>query len=147
MGSVTLSQSTQYRLADPGQDWHGWKVFDTAGTLIGRVADFIIDTEQARVASIVLDTGDEVSIDDLMMGDRSLVAWTRAASLSSNAPSLPLFEQGTLDVVERVEVAVLRKRPTVVEELVITHEVVDSRLSIRTTLRARDVTVASSVCS
>jgi len=139
MASVTLSQSTQYRLADPGHDWHGWKVFDSAGTLIGRVADFIIDTEQVRVASIVLDTGDEVSVDELIMRDRSLVAWTRAASRSADAPLLNLFEEGTLDVVERIEVAVFRKRATVVEELVITHDVVDRRVRIQTTLRSHDV--------
>jgi hypothetical protein len=141
MASVTLSQSPQYQLADPGQDWRGWKVFDSAGTLIGRVADFIIDTEHVRVASIVLETGDQVSVDDLMMRDRSLIVSTRAASLSADAPSLHLFEEGTLHVVERVEVAVLRKRPMVVEELVITHEVLDRQVRIHTTLRRRDVRV------
>jgi len=77
-----------------------------------------------------------------MMGDGSLVVWTRAPLLQADATSLRLFEEGTLEVVERLEVAVFRKRP-MVEELVITHELVDRRLRIRTTLRRRDVDLKS----
>jgi hypothetical protein len=85
-----------------------------------------------------------VSIDNLIMGDRALVVWSRTPARSADAPSLQLFEEGTLEVFERLEVAVFRKRPTVVEELVITHEVVDRRMRIHTTLRSRDVGVKSS---
>jgi hypothetical protein len=78
-----------------------------------------------------------------MMGDRMLIVSTHAASLTTDAPSFSLFEQGTFDVVERLQVPVFRKRPMVVEELVITHEVVDRQMRIHTTLRSHDVAVKS----
>lgn len=141
MASVTLSQSREYRLEHDDQDWHGWQVHDTAGNLIGRVADFIIDTDESRAVSIVLDTGGEVPLADLLVEDGSLVVWGEDAVQRVAAPSLQSFEAGTLDVVERVEVAVFRKRPVVIEELVIDHEIVDRKARIQTTLRRRDVEV------
>lgn len=141
MASVTLSQSSAYRLADPDQDWHGWEVHDATGHLIGRVADFVIDTEEARAVSLVLDNGTAVPVEDVIVGERTLTVWGGGAPASEDAPSLPLFQNGTLDVLEHVERAVFRKRPIVIEELLVSHDVIDRKARIQTTLRRLDVDV------
>ena len=139
MASDTLSQSRGYRFAHREQDWRGWQVHDPAGILVGRVADVIIDTGESRVVALVLDTGSEVALEDVIVGDGSLVLWTSVAPVE--APALAPFQDGIMDITERVEVAALRKRPMVVEELLLTHDLVERELRIHTTLRRRDVDV------
>lgn len=58
-------------------------------------------------------------------------------TLSSFEP----FQHGTFDVLERVERAVLNKRPVVVEELLISHDVVDGEARVQSTLKRLDVDV------
>ena len=140
MASVTLSQSRRYRLVHPDQDWHGWNVYDTGGGLVGRVADFIIDTEQSRAVALVLDSGGTVPLDDVLVGDTSLTV-AGDAPPRPGAQSLQPFEAGTFDVPERVEIAVFKTRPFVVEELVISRDVVERTAHIHTTVRRRDVEV------
>jgi sporulation protein YlmC with PRC-barrel domain len=141
MASVTLSQSSEYRLVNEHQDWHGWNVHDNAGRLIGRVADFIIDTEESRATALVLDSGAQVPLEAVLVGEGSLMVWGGGTSATVNAPPLPLFEAGTLDVMERAEIPVFRKTPVVIEEIVIRHDVVEREERIQTTLRRRDVQV------
>jgi hypothetical protein len=142
MASVLLSQSNGYRLVHPDQDWRGWKVHDANGSLLGRVADFVIDTDASTAAALALDSGTTVAVEDVVVGEGTLtVRGDRAPSGGDTPPSLQLFQDGTLDVVERVERAVFRKHPVVIEELLVSHDVVDREARIQTTLRRRDVDV------
>jgi Domain of unknown function (DUF2382)/PRC-barrel domain len=140
MASVRLSQSPGYRLLHREQDWRGWDVRDAAGNPLGRVTDFIIDTDASTAVELVLDNGAVVAIDDVLVEQQSLTVWGGAPSRGA-APSLQLFEQGTLDVIEQVERAVLTKRLIVIEELVISHDVIERTARIQATLRRVDVDV------
>jgi hypothetical protein len=141
MASVTLSQANEYRLVHEDQDWHGWPVHDAGGNQLGRVTDFIIDTDASRAVALVLDTGSEIPVDDVLVGDQSLIVWGGGAEPPAGTQSLQAFENGTLDVMEHVERAVFRKRPIVVEELLISHDVVERKARIQTTLKRVDVDV------
>ena len=141
MSSVTLSQSGAYRLLHQDQDWHGWAVHDNAGHLLGRVTDFIIDTEQARAVALVLDSKTQVPLDHILVGEHSLMVWSNVSTAPADAASWQPFDRGTLDVMESVERPVFRKQLVVIEELVINRETVERDEHIQTTLRRQEVEV------
>jgi sporulation protein YlmC with PRC-barrel domain len=134
---MRLTDAEGYRLVHPDQDWRGWPVLDTSGTPMGRVADFIIDTDEGRAVSVLLNTTQQVPIDGLTVGDRHLVIATPLRSTGEPGP----FERGTYDVMARAEEVVLTKRVKVVEELVIGREVIEHKERIRTSVRSLDVDV------
>jgi sporulation protein YlmC with PRC-barrel domain len=70
---VTLSKSGNYRIAENDQDWLGWPVQDANGNELGRVQDFIIDTQGMRAVSLVLDTAAHIPLDDVLVDDGYLV--------------------------------------------------------------------------
>jgi hypothetical protein len=151
---VTLSESSGYRLEHQQQDWRGWPVQDAHGHTLGRVTDFIIDTEGARAVSLVLDTAAHVPLDEVRVRDKYLVALhgatrpsrgatapSRGTDRAAEAAALRPFENGSLDVQERAEIAVITTHPKVIEELVISHEIVERKERVETTVRRVDVDV------
>lgn len=140
MTLVALSKSRGYRLVHEDQDWHGWPVQDAGGHALGRVTDFIIDTEEERAVSLVLDTAARIPVDAVRVRDGHLLVPGGAAAVQ-DAARLPAFEEGTLEVMERAEIAVMTKRPRVIEELVISRDIVERRERIHSTVRQLDVDV------
>jgi hypothetical protein len=133
-----LSDAAEYRLESNDQDWRGWPVQDAAGTPMGRVDDFLLD-DANQVVSIVLSTAREVPIDAVIVEDDHLVIPVAAPATAHPGA----FENGNFDVWVRVEEAIIRKRPKVVEEIVVSHEWVERRERIRARVRRRDVEVES----
>lgn len=72
MSREELSRSPEWELVHDSQDVRGWPVIDASGKTLGKVSDFIIDTEQERVTSLVLDTGGQVAARDVQLGDHVL---------------------------------------------------------------------------
>jgi len=138
---VTLSKSGNYRIAENDQDWRGWPVQDASGNELGRVKDFIIDTKGMRAVSLVLDTAAQIPLDDVLVDDGYLVVSREETSLTGDAAAMRPFEPGKIEVMERTELTVISKRRTVIEELVISRDVVDRKERIRTSIRRLNVDV------
>lgn len=69
MAKVELSRSSEWELENESQDVRGWDVLDGNGQRLGTVRDLIIDTEEERVSSIVLDSGIQVAAREVTLGD------------------------------------------------------------------------------
>jgi sporulation protein YlmC with PRC-barrel domain len=134
---IRLTDAPTYRLVHPDQDWRGWPVVDSAGTPLGRVADFLIDTEEGCAVSLLLTTSQQVGIDAVTVADGHVVVARSPQPSGGPGP----FENGTYDVMERAQEAVIIKRPKVVEELVVSREVVEQQERIHATVRRLDVDV------
>jgi sporulation protein YlmC with PRC-barrel domain len=134
---IRLTDTRAYRLVHPDQDWRGWPVVDPSGTPLGRVADFLIDTEEGCAVSLLLNTSRQVPIDAVTVADGHLVL---ARSRRPGGEPGP-FENGTYDVLERAQEIVILKRPKVMEELVVSREVSEQQERIRATVRRLDVQV------
>lgn len=73
MGLMPLSKMDDYELVDKDQDLRGWKVQDASGKTLGRVAEMMVDTAKDRVTTLLLDSNAEYSIEDVELGDHTLL--------------------------------------------------------------------------
>lgn len=73
MSRAQLSRLQDYTLVDTNQDLRGCKVWDSAGSPLGRIDDMIVDTDKECVTAILLDDQTEYSIYDLLVADQSIV--------------------------------------------------------------------------
>ena len=64
-----LRDMEDWQLSDPDQDIRGWPVRDSSGRQFGTIDALLIDTDQQRVQTAVLDNGSEVPISELEIGD------------------------------------------------------------------------------
>ena len=70
MARTPLAELNDWKLADEHQDIRGWPLVDSAGERVATVRQLIVDTENERVVSIVLDNGAEVPTSDVAIGDQ-----------------------------------------------------------------------------
>jgi stress response protein YsnF/sporulation protein YlmC with PRC-barrel domain len=73
MGLMPLSKMDDYELVDKDQDLRGWQVQDASGRILGRVAEMMVDTAKDRVTTLLLDNNAEYSIEDVELGDHTLL--------------------------------------------------------------------------
>jgi uncharacterized protein (TIGR02271 family) len=117
MATVELSRSDEWELENESQDVRGWDVVDGNGQRVGTVRELIIDTDQERVTTLVLDSGQQVSaravrLDDHVVrldgatgttdGTTTRVATdtTRATSASVDADRLNERGEARLPIIE-----------------------------------------------
>lgn len=68
MALKPLSGLDDWQLKDASQDIRGWEVVGTDNRRIGVVEELLVDTEEERVASVLLKDGRELSMADLEIG-------------------------------------------------------------------------------
>lgn len=69
MSHITLERADDWKLEHPGQDVRGWPVHDPAGRTVGVVDKMIIDTAKEVVDILVLESGVEVAVESVAIGD------------------------------------------------------------------------------
>ena len=69
MSRLFISRTSDWELVDVAQDMRGFVALDGAGVPVGRVEAMIADTDAEIVSAILLDTGDEVPMFDVTLGD------------------------------------------------------------------------------
>lgn len=69
MSRVPLSQVADWSLVDESQDLRGRPLLDERGNALGTVVEMLVNTETSYVDAIVLDSGQEVSADDIEIGE------------------------------------------------------------------------------
>jgi len=97
--NVPYSQLTDYELVNKDQDIRGWPVKDSAGTQLGTVRDFLVDTTQDRVTSLVLDNGKSVPATDVSLGNHFVLFGARS---TTSATAGTAGTTGTAGAGERV---------------------------------------------
>ena len=88
MAHVSLSDTTDWQLADDAQDIRGYEVRDATGARLGRVAELIVDTATEAVSTVLLEDGTGVSVAELTLGD-GLVTVSRRATEAIAHKGLP----------------------------------------------------------
>lgn len=73
MAIVAYSQQDEFDLVNSGQDCMGWTVVDQAGNEIGTVTEMLIETDQMRVDSIMVQGGVRIPAEDLALRDGRVV--------------------------------------------------------------------------
>ena len=74
MAIVAYSQQDEFDLVNSGQDCMGWTVVDQAGNDIGKVTEMLIETDQMRVDSIMVEGGVRIPAENIaLQGDRRVV--------------------------------------------------------------------------
>ena len=69
MSKVELSRSDEWELVHDSQDIRGWPVVDGSGKTVGTVKELIVDTDEERVTSLVLDTGATIPAREVHLGE------------------------------------------------------------------------------
>lgn len=121
MPRVPLAQLGDWNVVDEKQDIRGLRLQDEAGNIVGLITEMIVDTDAGYVDAILLDTGAEVSTDDIEIG-QDLVVLRRAtpqggtrptAAMQSATPPAAAMQQGTTtagpDRVESLRVPVVEE--------------------------------------
>lgn len=72
MAHIRLRDTDEYELRHEEQDVRGWVVRDATGKSIGRVEDMIVDTDEERVASLVLNDGTSIPASDIFIGENAV---------------------------------------------------------------------------
>jgi len=86
--NVPYSELKDYELVNKGQDIRGWPVKDGAGSSLGTVKDMLVDTQQERVTTLVLDNGKSVSAKDVSLGDH-VVVFSSGSNVRATAAAAP----------------------------------------------------------
>lgn len=100
MSRISLSNTGDWKLEFEDQDIRGFKVVDEDNNPIGTVDAMIVDTEQERVETIVLEDGTEYPAADISIGDGVVYLTTVETSGASDEPALA--ESGDVDETVRV---------------------------------------------
>lgn len=74
-----LKELDDCQLVDPDQDCRGWPVVDAAGNRVGTVGEMLVDTDAARVTSLVLDRGDVIPVGSVALRDKKVQVMTPPA--------------------------------------------------------------------
>lgn len=131
MARVPLSQLTDWNIVNESQEIRGLRLEDGQGRVLGLITDLIVDQEAGYVDAILLDTGKEVSADDIDIGN-NVVFLRGAPPQELVAPVAP---------VERVESLRL---PVVEESLRIGKRQYEGG-GVRVTTEVKDVPVHQAV--
>lgn len=83
MGLFSLSETDDWQLEHDNQDIRGWTVQDSTGNEVGRVSELIASTENERVESIRLDTGEEFPARSIELHDGVVYVEGRATPAAS----------------------------------------------------------------
>lgn len=68
MARVPLSRLPDWNVVNEGQEIRGLRLEDGTGNVLGLISDLIVDEEAGYVDAILLDTGQEISADDIEIG-------------------------------------------------------------------------------
>ena len=74
MAIVAYSQQDEFDLVNSGQDCMGWTVTDQAGNDIGKVTEMLIETDEMRVDSIMVQGGVRIPAENIALRDGRVVA-------------------------------------------------------------------------
>jgi uncharacterized protein (TIGR02271 family) len=88
MAMVELSRSDEWELEHDSQDVRGWEVVDGSGQRLGTVRELIIDTDKERVASLVLDSGEQVAAREVTLGDHVVRLDGATGSIGTSTESM-----------------------------------------------------------
>jgi uncharacterized protein (TIGR02271 family) len=103
MARVPLSRLPDWNVLQEDQEIRGLRLQDEAGQTIGLIADLIVDDEAGYVDAVLLDTGEEVSTDDIEIG-RGIV-FLRRSSVPQQATPRTRVEH-----VEELRIPVVEER-------------------------------------
>jgi stress response protein YsnF len=76
MAIAPLSQLKDYKLVNSKQDVRGWEVKDSAGHDLGKVNEMIVDTDREQVTELKLDSGRDVPVREVTLGDHVVLLGT-----------------------------------------------------------------------
>ena len=79
MAHVSLSDTTEWRLADDARDIRGYDAVDAAGTRLGRVEHLVVDTVTETVSTVLLDDGTGIAVAELTVGGGIVTVSPRAS--------------------------------------------------------------------
>lgn len=88
MSRLLLTADSDWELENPAQDVRGFSAIDGAGRPAGTVVALVVDTAAELVSTVVLDSGDEVPVLDVAIGDR-IVYLAGAIPGAATVPDIP----------------------------------------------------------
>lgn len=86
MARVPLSQLDSWNVVDQTQEIRGLRLVDEAGRPLGLISDMIVDTDAGFVDAVLLDSGREISADDIELGNNIVYMRPASAGQASEAP-------------------------------------------------------------
>ncbi len=101
MARVRLSQLDNWNVVDQGQEIRGLRLVDEAGQALGLITDMIVDTDAGYVDAVVLDSGREVSADDIELGGN--IVYLRPSSAAQGSAATPMEAPPRRTAVQRVD--------------------------------------------
>ena len=114
---------------EDGQEIRGLRLEDETGHVIGLITDLMVDTDAGYVDAIVLDTGQEVSADDIELGSNVVYLRRPSAQHDTGRP---------VERVEGLRVPIVEERPDIGKRQI-------ERGGVRVTTEVEDVPVHEEV--
>ena len=161
MARVQLSRLPNWKVLDTDQEIRGLRLVDSPGVTIGLIADLIVDTDAGEVDALVLDTGEEVSVDTIETG-RGVVVLRQQHARPAPPPGTTLervdglrvpvhrpiedadvhaFQESTFAVRARAAELDVGKQLSVVEEIHINKDVLERTETIQESVRRMRVAI------
>ncbi len=138
MAIATLKQLDDWKLKDEDQDIRGKTLKGPDGRPLGRIRDFLVNTDTERVETIVLDDGSEYRVRDIEIRDDSGDVFLRA---SAGAPPRETRGEDTIRVPVVEENVQVGKRSVVEGGVRVTSEIKEEPVDEKVTLRRTEVHV------
>jgi uncharacterized protein (TIGR02271 family) len=90
-----FSESDDWELENDGQDVRGWSVVDAQGSTLGTVTDMLVDTDTETIDRLVLDSGSEIDISSVAVGDGTITVADAAMGATGTMDRDTSWDTGT----------------------------------------------------
>lgn len=157
MAVVAYSQQDEFDLVNSGQDCMGWTVVDQAGNDIGKVTEMLIETDEMRVDSIMVQGGVRIPAENIALRDGRVIvrgvrdekqyAETQRTAVATTATQTQTYEPAPRNTGARNVAGVTREAteqeisiPVIEEQLVVGKRAVErGGVNVRTTMTEKPV--------
>ena len=152
MSIVAYSQQDEFDLVNSGQDCMGWTVVDQAGNDIGEVNEMLIETDEMRVDSIMVEGGVRIPAENIALRDgrvvvRGVTDTDQYTETKRNATAVTSYEPSPRNTGAKNVAGITREAtddeitiPIIEENLVVGKRTVEKgAVNVRTTMTEKPV--------
>lgn len=155
MSIVAYSQQDEFDLVNSGQDCMGWMVVDQAGNDIGEVNEMLIETDEMRVDSIMVEGGVRIPAENIALRDGRVVVrgvtdteqYAETKRTATTATAATAYEPAPRNTGSKNVAGVTREAtedeisiPIIEENLVVGKRTVEKGgVNVRTTMTEKEV--------
>ena len=155
MSIVAYSQQDEFDLVNSGQDCMGWKVVDQAGNDLGEVQEILIETDEMRVDSIMVDGGVRIPAENIALRDERVVvrgvkddaSYTETKRTAATTAAAQTYEPAPRNTGSKNAVGVTREAaddeitiPIIEEQITVGKRTVEKGgVNVRTTMTEKEV--------